>query len=396
LRVDGIRADFEPIGRSGFLYLLRVNDNGQNKGTSVVRRVAFYISGHGLGHAVRVVEVMNALKEADPSLKFFIRTTAPGWIFDLNLVGEGAVEEINLDVGAVQQTSLWIDKEETRRRWQKTEERWEEILVREMTFIKREKIDLVFGDIPPLAFRIASMVSLPSVAMGNFGWDWIYEPWIEEIPDFRKLVETIREDYSRASLLLRLPANEPMACFRTVEDIPLVARRASKDRTTVRRELGVAEGERVVLLAFPRSDEKFIPWDFLREMEGMIFLSPFPGSRCERVYPFPGERICFPDLVSGSDVVLSKPGYGIVAECYVNQTPVLYVMRDDFRECDLLVQWMRKHMVCEPLQREDFFSGKWEEPVQLLLSKSDNWSSLPTDGARVAANRILQMLGGRG
>lgn len=354
-----------------------------------MKKLAFYITGHGLGHAVRVVEVVKALMEADEPLKLFIRTTAPRWVFD-HLHVENGFEKIDMDVGTVQRTSLWIDKEETWRRWEEMEKRWEKILCRESAFIRREKIDLIFGDIPPLAFRVASAVGLPSIAMSNFGWDWIYEAWIEEKPYFQELVDTIRQDYEKASVLLRLPAHEPMASFRNVEDIPLVAGRAKKDRETVRRGMGIAEGNRIVLLVLHDSDRKLIPWDSLQKMDGIVFISPFSKCKGKNIIPFSKERVYFPDLVCGSDVVISKPGYGIVAECYANRTPMLYVLREDFRECDILVQWMRENMPCELLTREDFFSGNWEEPVQRLLSKKISWSSLSTNGAKIAAERILQ------
>jgi hypothetical protein len=356
-----------------------------------MKRVAFYVTGHGLGHAVRVVEVVKALMESDEPMKLFIRTTAPRWVFD-DLQVENGFEKIDMDVGAVQRTSLWIDKEETWRRWEEMEKRWEKILCRESAFIGRQKIDLIFGDIPPLAFRLASAVGLPSIAMSNFGWDWIYEAWIEEKPCFQEIVDTIRQDYEKASLLLRLPAHEPMTSFRHVEDIPLVAGRAKKDREMVRRGMGIAEGNRIVLLVLHDSDRKLIPWDSLHKMDGIVFISPFSTCKGKNIIPFSKERVYFPDLVYGSDVVISKPGYGIVAECYANRTPMLYVLREDFRECDILVQWMGENMPCTLLRREDFFSGSWEESVQQLLSRKISWSSLSTNGAKIAAERILRLL----
>ena len=108
---------------------------------------------------------------------------------------------------------------------------------------------------------------------------------------------------------------------------------------------------------------------------------------------FPRDRCDFPKLVRGSDAVLSKPGYGIVAECYANRTPMLYVPRDDFRECDLLVDWMKENMVSEELPWENFLSGLWGDAIQRLFSNKGYWPSLPTNGADVAATRILETLG---
>ena len=40
--------------------------------------------------------------------------------------------------------------------------------------LQRVDARLVVGDIPPLAFAAAARARVPSVALGNFTWDWIY------------------------------------------------------------------------------------------------------------------------------------------------------------------------------------------------------------------------------
>ena len=41
--------------------------------------VAYFISGHGYGHAVRSGQVIRRLKDACLELEFHVRTTAPRW-----------------------------------------------------------------------------------------------------------------------------------------------------------------------------------------------------------------------------------------------------------------------------------------------------------------------------
>ena len=56
----------------------------------------------------------------------------------------------------------------------------------------------------------------------------------------------------------------------------------------------------------------------------------------ERAFIDSGFR--YEDLVAAVDVVVTKPGYGIIAECIAAGTPMLYTSRGDFREYDLLVR----------------------------------------------------------
>ena len=47
--------------------------------------IAFYVSGHGFGHASRDIEVLNELGRRRPEVGVVLRTSAPRWIFDLTL-----------------------------------------------------------------------------------------------------------------------------------------------------------------------------------------------------------------------------------------------------------------------------------------------------------------------
>ena len=59
------------------------------------------------------------------------------------------------------------------------------------------------GDIPPLAVAAAEAAAIPSVAIGNFTWDWIYEDYRSE--DALELARDIRRMYRKATTALRLP-----------------------------------------------------------------------------------------------------------------------------------------------------------------------------------------------
>ena len=52
------------------------------------------------------------------------------------------------------------------------------------------------------------------------------------------------------------------------------------------------------------------------------------------------------DIVAAADVVVSKPGYGIVSECAAHRTPLLYTSRGRFAEYDVMVTEMPKMVRC--------------------------------------------------
>src|ERR1700736_3888034 len=139
--------------------------------------VALAVSGHGFGHAVRSADVARALLERGVRVK--IRTDAPAWLFpaEAELLPSPGWP---LDVGVAQHDGLDLDVGETRRRWTAFARDFDSRVETEARLLVDHDVDVLLGDIPPLGLAAAAHARVPSVALGNFGWDWIYAPW----PDF--------------------------------------------------------------------------------------------------------------------------------------------------------------------------------------------------------------------
>jgi L-arabinokinase len=260
-------------------------------------------------------------------------------------------------------------------------------------------VALLVGDIPPLAFEVAAALEVPGIALGNFSWDWIYEPYVADLPEHAPLVEAMRKSYGRADLLLRLPLHAGMDVFPRIEDIPLVVRHASRDRGATRQALGLARETRPVVLV------SFGGFAAVRFGSGA---TPDPGdfrfiTFGESVPGLPADTVRLPidhphrheDLVAAADAVITKPGYGTVAECLASRTPFLYTSRDDFREYELLVREIARHAHAGFLGREDLLQIRWRVALEALLSSRQRWADLRVDGADVAAERLLQLAADR-
>ena len=65
--------------------------------------------------------------------------------------------------------------------------------------------------------------------LGNFTWDWIYEDFTAEHPDFRPCRRALGRRYAEAEAAWRLPMHGGFATVRTVLDFPWIARRSRRD-----------------------------------------------------------------------------------------------------------------------------------------------------------------------
>ena len=102
--------------------------------------------------------------------------------------------------------------------------------------------------------------------------------------------------------------------------------------------------------------------------------------------------IRYEDLVMASEAVVTKPGYGIVAECIANDAAILYTPRGHFPEYDVLVEEMPKYVRSAAFTHDDLFNGKWEPHLDKLLAQPKLKKKPETNGADVAAEILLKAL----
>ena len=346
--------------------------------------MVFYISGHGFGHASRDIELMLALLARRPATRIAVRTSVPERLFS-PLAGTGAVslERVETDSGMAQIDSLRIDEEETARQAARFYADFDRRIADEAAYLKTLEADLVVGDIPPLAFAAAARAGVPSVAVGNFTWDWIYGIY----PAFDRLaahaLAAIRSAYALATHALRLPLHggfEPMAAV--TRDIPFIARHSSRNRADTRHALGLGIDRPVILPSFSAHGAD-LPLERLAQDNRFALIDP-------RRDPPPG--FLYQDLVAAADVVVSKPGYGIVSECLANGAALLYTSRGRFVEYDIFVEEMPRVLRCRYIPQEDLIAGRWAEGIEALLAQPAPPEQPRVDGADVAADTIMNLV----
>jgi L-arabinokinase len=102
--------------------------------------------------------------------------------------------------------------------------------------------------------------------------------------------------------------------------------------------------------------------------------------------------IRYEDLVGAAEIVVTKPGYGIIAECIANDTAILYTSRGHFPEYDVLVEEMPKYLRSAFISHDDLFDGRWEPHLDKLRAQPKPKKTPETNGADVAAEILLKAL----
>ncbi len=369
--------------------------------------IVWYVSGHGFGHASRDIEIINALRERCPGLPVVVRTGAKRWIFDLTLKQPVDFQPVECDTGVVQIDSLRLDEEATVRQAASFYEGFDSKVAAERDLLRSLRPALLIGDVPPLAFAAARAAGIPSVAVANFTWDWIYEGSEPERVGAPGLVQQVRDACATAGLFLRLPmwGGFEMAPPEATRDLPLVARRSARDPVETRKALGLPLDRKLVLLSFgghglrglsPRAFDAF-GGEFVAVLTGHLEMADAARRSDKGVVEFDEQALYdegwrYEDLVGAVDVVATKPGYGIIAECAAHQTALLYTSRGHFIEYEVLVQEMPRHVRSQFIPQEALFSGQWLPYLEELLQQ-DRPEPADVTGAAEAAEMILEQAG---
>lgn len=291
---------------------------------------------------------------------------------------------VEVDTGVVQIDSLNLDARASIDRAEAFMSTFASRVETEAAYLRDQQAVLAVSDLPPLGVASASLAAIPAIALGNFTWDWIYANY----PGGEMLAARLGEVYRQTTLALRLPMWGGFDTMPAVHDLPFVARRSRREPTEVRGALGIPVDRRVVLTSFGGYGLQGFDGASLANVAGYHVLLPEmidESSMYDRGFRYE-------DLVRAVDVVVTKPGYGIISECLANDTALLYTSRGDFREYQVLVDAMPAFLSCGFIDHADLFSGSWAPHLDALLEQPTPPGRPATNGADVAADILLKYL----
>ena len=340
---------------------------------------------------MRSSQVIGALQQARPALDIHVRTTAPRWLFPDAVHYSGC----SIDVGIVQPDSLVMDFEATLKQCRRLLDDVPRTIVRELAFIRDHQIRLIVGDIPALAFEIAARASIPSAAVTNFTWTGIYRAYLEERPEFGPISDQMGQFYSKATVVLALPYSFDLDVFPRQDAIGWITRKSRLDKQAARNQLGLSHHATVVLLSFGGLGFQRLPWDRLKLMPGFLFVVTADEKRLDdNIFILPDTQHHYEDLLRAVDVIVTKPGYGIVADAISHRVRVLYTERGKFPEYPRLVRALSDCATAEFIPQNELFAGNLAPYLTRLLEKQAHWPVVKLNGAQVAAEKLLALMDG--
>lgn len=352
--------------------------------------LAYYLTSHGLGHAVRACAVCGHLP---PSVDITFRTAVPESFFGVELDRPFAVSPAEFDCGCLQSDSVTVDVDATVAAYTRIAEANRTHLESEARWLTEHTVDVVAGDIPPFPFEAARVAGVPSAAIANFTWHEVYREYTDTHPAFAPVVSTMREQYAMAGVLLEAAPSLSMPYMTTRTSVGVVGRPGEDIREEIHSTLGIPRDRRLALL-YLGSFGMAMPWQRLSAFDDWAFLSgdPLEGAP-ENVYRFDRRRLRYQHVAASVDAVVAKLGYGTCTSAMLNGVPIVYLPRERFAEYAALERGVRAWGGGVPITDEQFRTLDWADALE-SVARLGKPPTVADTGARACADALVSL--GRG
>ena len=359
-------------------------------------RIAYYVTAHGYGHGVRSCDILRALLAGHPDVRVTVTTDLPeGFLRSRLAMADGRlkVRPGAFDVGMAQKDSIRVDVDATLAAALRLVEARARLVGREGEVLRGEGVDLVVADIPSIPIEAAAGAGIPAVAVGNFSWDWIYAPFVERDPRWGGVIGLFEEGYRQADRLLKLPFSPAMPVFPRREEIPLLAKPGRSRRAELGEMTGADAGKRWALLSFTT-----LEWGeaALREVESLgdhefFTVKPLEWGGRKNIHAVDRTRMGFSDVLASCDVVVTKPGYGVLSDCVANAKPIVYAEREDFIEYPLLEKELKRFLRNVHVPAAELYAGRLGGALAAVEEARAPAETLAGGGAEKAAEILMGM-----
>jgi L-arabinokinase len=288
-------------------------------------RVALVCSAHGYGHTTRQLAVGRALRDRGATPVLF--SSAPRGLVDEWLPG-AELHSCAVDVGIVQRDSVYEDVAAT------AAALGESCAAERVDALAQllASCDRAVVDVAPAALEACRRAGVPCAAVGNFDWAWIYEHY----PPLRGPAQQLRQ-WQAPHVGASLWPGPGLTGFRATRQLGLLAR--------VGRPVLPPASVARVLVSFGGFGLEGLD-ALLPRLAGVRWVLASHGPTLKRPDVERVEGVAYPDLVASVDLVLSKPGYGILGEALATGTRMLWLPRGAFPEAPALIETLQAHGGC--------------------------------------------------
>jgi len=285
-----------------------------------VKKILYYVTDHGKGHATRSIAIIQEILKHD--IEVVVRNTNAVKFFKQSLPDVKTILG-KTDVGsAIKKDGFSIDKNETIKNQVNWIQNFKKKILDETQIVNKINPDLIVSDISALPFLVSKKISIPSIAISNFSWF--------DVLNFLPSIESaeLRTAYDAADLAIKLPLGTSMSHFNNKIKVGLVSRTSNLSKQQFNKIFRMDGYKYSVVFALSGSNFR-VSYKKSKNVKVFTMNTKVEESLEHHDYT---NLINGHDLISNSDLVICKCGYGIISECLTSGIPFYYIVDDEHIE----------------------------------------------------------------
>lgn len=293
--------------------------------------IAFYISSHGFGHMTRCLSLIeNILKTSEYNIYIVCGKKQNDFarIYLKNFENRIIYKDLITDIGLVNKIgTLEVDKEALEKCLYDFIATLDSVVIEEVKFLSNLDVKTIVTDISPIGCVVGHNLKLPTILVSNFTWVEQYE-YLDIDQD---LINIFRLAYSYVNIFIKYDLCLPMSSIK-VEDTyeaGFVCREIDKSRVIdirnkYKSSIFVTCGKSATLESIN-----------IRNFEGTIFTTSGIDINCENqceIVELPIDILDTQNYIAASDIVISKAGWGTIAEGIIGHSNLVLIERPSAKE----------------------------------------------------------------
>ncbi|MFX0066900.1 MAG: glycosyltransferase family protein [Candidatus Hermodarchaeota archaeon] len=353
-----------------------------------MKKIIYYISDHGFGHATRSIAIIDALLKNFPNIEIIVRTSKSATLVQRSLNSSRArLLSRKNDFGLISNpTTFAIDIEKTKEQLVSWIDTWPQYNEIEREFLQRVDASLVLSDIVPQPFLVAHELGIPSIGISNFDWYDVYKPLFPK----NEIIEKIKFCYELGSMALILPMELPMEGFKRKQKIAMISREINDDLAAFRRQ----EFNYQIYYGTGFSLETPLLDTQLLFEKNICLIVPYnsPLREQNNIFKIPLDEVHSQNIIAASDLIITKPGYGTVSEAIKGRKPLALIKSNFSAETKAITQNVIEMGVGREISLEDLLTGGWINEIENLLNMRKNYENLPERYIKDGCSEIINII----
>lgn len=347
--------------------------------------IALYISSHGFGHMTRCLAIIeNILNTSNYNLYIVCNKRQNDFarIYLAKYKDRIIYKDLITDIGLInKENSLEVDKISLEEKLYNFALSWENLVNDEYTFLKNINIKCIVSDISPIGTFVGNKLQLPVILITNFTWVEQYE----YIGIDESIINKYRQAYSYVTKFIKYDLCSPINSVncKDINEVGFVCRNIDFNKIEkIKRQYGKS----IMITCGKSANLNNIN---IKNFKGTIFTTSGIEITCEdecNVVNLPIDTLDTQNYIAASDMVITKAGWGTIAEGIIGHTNLVLIERPSAREDSFNIEELKKNKLAISIKEEDLFDLNIEKLRDKLKQEIDydKLNSYKNDAAKVA------------